>query len=106
MPVCPPSPHHLSHPPGTRIPDPCCATAGRQIKGPSKSHRGELGTAVTIGGIEILPGDIIRGDDDGLVVVPEEDLAEVVAAGLAGEKDEVGVLAQLDAGATTLDIYG
>jgi len=39
-------------------------------------------------------------------VVAEDDLAEVVAAGLAREKDEVGVLAQLDAGATTLDIYG
>ena len=80
---------------------------GRQIRGPTKSDPGELGKPITLGGVEIVSGEhLVCGDDDGLVVVPAATGAEVVAAAQARVAAEVGVLQQLDAGASTLDIYG
>jgi 4-hydroxy-4-methyl-2-oxoglutarate aldolase len=81
--------------------------SGRQIRGPTKSDPGELGQPITLGGVDIVTGrDIICGDDDGLVVVPAATAADVVAAAQARAAAEVEVLQQLDAGASTLDIYG
>eukprot|EP01043_Picozoa_sp_COSAG02_P013206 COSAG02_NODE_524_length_20723_cov_79.399438_17_plen_291_part_00 len=80
--------------------------SGRQIRGPTKSDPGELGQPITLGGVDIVTGrDIICGDDDGLVVVPAATAADVVAAAQARAAAEIGVLQQLDAGASTLDIY-
>jgi 4-hydroxy-4-methyl-2-oxoglutarate aldolase len=80
---------------------------GRQIRGPTKSDPGELGQPIMLGGVEIITGrDLICGDDDGLVVVPAATGADVVAAAQARAAAEAGVLQQLDAGASTLDIYG
>jgi regulator of RNase E activity RraA len=39
-----------------------------------------LGEPVTIGGIPVKPGDLVAGDDTGIVVVPRDDLARVLEA--------------------------
>jgi regulator of RNase E activity RraA len=39
-----------------------------------------LGEPVTIGGISVKPGDLVAGDDTGIVVVPRSDLARVLEA--------------------------
>jgi len=38
---------------------------------------GELNIKISCGGIEVKPGDYIIGDDDGVIVVPQEDAVEV-----------------------------
>ncbi len=38
---------------------------------------GELGVKISCGGVDVRPGDYIIGDDDGVIVVPEEDAIEV-----------------------------
>ena len=38
----------------------------------------ETGTAVVIGGVEVRPGDLLLGDDDGVVVGSEEEFAAAV----------------------------
>lgn len=38
---------------------------------------GEIHTAVSIGGVAVMPGDIVFGDEDGLAIVPAADAARV-----------------------------
>jgi regulator of RNase E activity RraA len=51
---------------------------GRVPSSPSKDGPGEIGGAVSCGGIAVQPGDLVVGDEDGVVVVP---LAELAAVG-------------------------
>ena len=39
---------------------------------------GQTQVTITCGGVEVNPGDIIIGDDDGVVVIPKRDEAEVL----------------------------
>ena len=51
--------------------------------GPYKNGPGEIGGVVTVGGIIVHPGDIVVGDQDGVIVIPPaeaEALAEKVHA--------------------------
>lgn len=61
-----------------RLPMPVYA-AGAQPRGPYKSGPGEINVPVTCGGIVVFPGDIVVGDEDGVVVVRPADAAQVVA---------------------------
>jgi regulator of RNase E activity RraA len=42
---------------------------------PGKDGPGEIGGPVSCGGVAVQPGDLIVGDEDGVVVVPMADLA-------------------------------
>lgn len=58
-------------------------------QGPYKFGPGEINVPVCIGGIAVLPGDIVIGDADGVVVVRPEDapqLAELARKHNAGEE--------------------
>ena len=46
-------------------------------QGPFKNGPGEINVPVCIGGIAVLPGDILVGDEDGVVVVRQEDAVQV-----------------------------
>jgi regulator of RNase E activity RraA len=48
--------------------------------GPYKFGPGYLGRTVAVGGVAVAPGDILVGDDDGVVVVPQEEALEIAAA--------------------------
>jgi 4-hydroxy-4-methyl-2-oxoglutarate aldolase len=39
---------------------------------------GETQVPITCGGVQVNPGDILMGDDDGLIVIPQENEAEVL----------------------------
>lgn len=54
--------------------------AGVTHRGPYKDGPGEINVPLAIGGMVIEPGDLILGDDDGLVCVPFGDTASVYAA--------------------------
>lgn len=58
----------------------------------------ESNVAVACGNATVLPGDIIVGDDDGVVVIPRDIVEEVAEATLAKEKQDEWVAEQIKAG--------
>ena len=46
---------------------------------PLREGGGETGSAITCGGIAVSPGDLVVGDADGVVVVPQAELGEIIA---------------------------
>ena len=72
--------------------------AGVTHRGPYKNGPGEINGRIAIGGMVIEPGDLIIGDDDGLLCVPFADLAETLAAAQAKQKAEIGQMAATEAG--------
>jgi 4-hydroxy-4-methyl-2-oxoglutarate aldolase len=73
---------------------------------PTKDGPSELRVPVAIGGVRIEPGDLIAADADGVVVVPRARADELLAAAAELEAREREILAQVEAGKTTVEIYG
>ena len=57
--------------------------AGANPNGPLKNSGGRINWPVSLAGTTVNPGDLIVGDADGVVVVPRERAAEIVAAAQA-----------------------
>jgi 4-hydroxy-4-methyl-2-oxoglutarate aldolase len=76
------------------------------LPGATKDHPGTVGTPVVVGGVPVADGDWIVGDVDGVVVVPGDRLAAVLAAGRGRAEKEEGFFAALRAGATTVELLG
>jgi regulator of RNase E activity RraA len=60
--------------------------------GCDKDGPGEVNTPISCGGTVVMPGDIIVGDDDGVVVIPREeatDVLELVAALVERERARI-----------------
>jgi 4-hydroxy-4-methyl-2-oxoglutarate aldolase len=60
---------------------------------------------IMIGDVEIAHGDLVHGDDDGVVVLKSQLVPAVIAAAQERERAESVILDRLRAGDTTLDIY-
>jgi regulator of RNase E activity RraA len=65
---------------------------------PSKDGPGEIGGPISCGGVPVQPGDLIVGDEDGVVVVPLGDLVSVGARLAAIEAKEAKMQSDLDKG--------
>lgn len=74
------------------------------IKGTVKETVGPMCEPVTIGGVLVRPGDVMRADADGAVVVRREDAAEVVTAAQKRVDAENGYISAYRAGRTVIDI--
>jgi regulator of RNase E activity RraA len=61
--------------------------AGVTHRGPYKNGPGEINVAVALDGMAIAPGDLVLGDDDGLLCVPYDEVEAVHK--LAHEKHEM-----------------
>lgn len=72
---------------------------GATHRGPYKNGPGEINVPVSIGGMVVRPGDIVVGDADGVVAVPQADAEAVLAAAREQKKKEDASLAAIAAGA-------
>ena len=81
---------------------------GLCIRGTGKDYGaiGWLNAPVLIGDVTVSAGDLVVGDADGVVVVPRLRAAEVVAKSQQRERDEAAILKRLQAGETTMQVYG
>ncbi|MEO1200214.1 MAG: RraA family protein [Pseudomonadota bacterium] len=67
--------------------------SGVSLSGPFQSGPGHVNVPIAIAGMVIAPGDLIVGDDDGVICVPYDDvepLFEECAERLAGETKQRG----------------
>jgi len=69
--------------------------------GPFKEGPGQINVGISCAGVSVNPGDVIVGDNDGVVVVPYEQATEVLERARAIHVYEQKVLNQIEAG--TLD---
>ena len=60
--------------------------------GPYKNGPGEINTPVVIGGKLVYPGDIIVGDQDGVIIISPDIAAEIADATEGVEKKEAGIM--------------
>ena len=74
-------------------------------KGTVKATLGAVNVPVVCAGINVVPGDAVVADDDGVVVIGRKDAADVVARGEKRVADEDGKRRQLAAGVLGLDMY-
>ena len=51
-------------------------------RGPYKDGPGAINVPVSVGGMTVRPGDIVAGDQDGLVAIAPEEVAAVIAGAL------------------------
>ena len=61
---------------------------GVNHRGPYKNGPGEINVPVSIGGMVVQPGDIIVGDQDGLLAFPASEAATLIDKALAQQKKE------------------
>jgi 4-hydroxy-4-methyl-2-oxoglutarate aldolase len=79
---------------------------GLSIKGTAKNQPGLINVPIAIGGVRINPGDIVVGDQDGLVVVDKDKVDAVLASCRAREDKEAKFREQIRGGATTVELLG
>lgn len=83
-------------------------STGLAIRGTGKdpSAFGGCGAPVVVGDVQVSSGDLVLGDEDGVVVVPGEDVTQVARKAIERKRGEVRIMERLRAGETTVQIYG
>lgn len=79
---------------------------GAVARGPHKNFGGKMDVTAAIGGVPVNPGDLILGDEDGVVVVPLAFADAALAQSLALLERERQWTEQIEAGATLVDVLG
>jgi 4-hydroxy-4-methyl-2-oxoglutarate aldolase len=74
------------------------------IKGTVKETIGPLAEPILIGGELVRPGDVVRGDADGVVVVRREDLPDAIRLSREREEAEAGYIAAYRSGRDVIDV--
>ncbi|MEU4223800.1 4-carboxy-4-hydroxy-2-oxoadipate aldolase/oxaloacetate decarboxylase [Nonomuraea sp. NPDC026600] len=74
------------------------------IKGTVKETVGPMAEPVLIGGEIVRPGDVVRGDADGVVVVRREDVGDVVRRSQERVDAEAGYIAAYRAGKSVIEV--
>lgn len=72
--------------------------AGVTHRGPYKDGPGEINITIAINGMVIEPGDLIIGDSDGVLCVPQSHVKEVYERAHAQHKTETELLSAIQSG--------
>jgi regulator of RNase E activity RraA len=70
-----------------------------------RHHALDLNAPIGCGGVPVYPGDIMVGDDDGVVCIPAHLAEEVARDALEMERFEDFVLEQVAGGASIIGLY-
>lgn len=78
-----------------------CYARGHSHRGPYKDGPGEVNVPVSIGGQVIQPGDLLVGDEDGLVSFPAGEAEALIAAARAHADKEARIMEEIAGGSKT-----
>jgi 4-hydroxy-4-methyl-2-oxoglutarate aldolase len=76
---------------------------GLCIKGTNKKSFYSINYPIKLGNIPVNPGDLILGDDDGVVVIAQDHVTEVVKKAIEREDKEKRMIRSLKEGKSTLE---
>lgn len=77
---------------------------GVSIKGTMKCFPGEMNVPIDLAGVRVNPGDIVVGGSDGVVIVPRDELSNVITRARAIKHREAEMIARIKSGELTLDL--
>jgi regulator of RNase E activity RraA len=77
--------------------------AGVTHRGPYKDGPGEINVPISIGGMVIEPGDLVIGDDDGVLCIAFDQVASVLTAAQEKSAAEVGMMRAIQDGTQNID---
>ena len=75
-------------------------------RGPTGAERGAINLPVQIGGAHVAPGDLMIGDDDGLVVLDPANVRLLIADAEAKLSREAGWIEGLTSGEPAANVFG
>lgn len=81
---------------------------GLCVRGTTKREDGPgaIGQPVVIGDVVVCRGDLVVGDDDGVVILPRKSARAALENGTERINAEDRLIKQIQAGASTMDLYG
>lgn len=79
---------------------------GLAIHGTIKKEKGVINSPLKIGEVLINAGDLLVGDSDGVVLVPQSEISQAIEASQQREEKEDDYKKQLAEGKSTLEIIG
>lgn len=74
--------------------------------GPHKGWADSINVPIQCGGIPVMPGDLVIGDDDGVAIVPKERIKEVYDESIIRLKKEKSWMDKIEKGQSSLDAIG
>ena len=74
-------------------------------QGAQKVRGGWVNAPAVCAGVMIHPGDLVMADDDGVVVIKQEDFESTLELSRARMAKEVGTLEKIESGLISLDFY-
>jgi 4-hydroxy-4-methyl-2-oxoglutarate aldolase len=75
-----------------------CYAAGLTPNSPARNGPGTVGLPVVVGGVAVNAGDIVIGDEDGVVVIPAAQIDQTIARLPSVRAAETNLDAQVRAG--------
>jgi RraA family protein len=71
---------------------------GYGYRGPYRDGPGEINVPIALGGMPVAPGDLVVGDANGVVIVPQADVDAVLCSARDIKEREVRLVEQIAAG--------
>lgn len=79
---------------------------GIGVRRTGKFWPGKVGEPITVGGVQVHPGDAVVADADGVLVLPPEAVEATLEASRQRIEKEEAIMARIREGELTMDIYG
>lgn len=84
---------------------PAYARAAHGAANKTIHHPTDFQLPIACGGVAVYPGDVVVGDDEGVVIIPRHLAAEVAAEAVAVEQREEFIMEKVRAGASIIGVY-